>query len=69
MNFFLDHIDKYIQYPTPTEQIQQDIILGKIYKDMYNSDIFVTNLIKRHQLLKKIRFIHRIPKISPLLHY
>ena len=63
MNFFLDHIDKYIQYPTPTEQIQQDIILGKIYKDMYNSDIFVTNLIKRHQLLKKTRFIHKTKDI------
>ena len=63
MNFFLNHIDKYVQYPTPSQQRRQDMILGKIYKDIYNSDIFVSSLINRHQLMKKKKLIHRIKDI------
>ena len=49
MNFFLNDVDQYLKKPNAHEQREQDIIINKIYKDIYNSDHFVSLLMKRPQ--------------------
>ena len=57
MNFFLNDVNDYLKKPSPRQQREQDIIIGKIYKDIYNSDIFITNLIKNKRLKKQKKTI------------
>ena len=35
MNFFLNDVDQYLKKPNAHEQREQDIIINKIYKDIY----------------------------------
>ena len=53
MNYFLTDVDDYLQKLNKHQQQQQDIVLGKIYKDIYNSDIFISNLKRRGYLSRK----------------
>jgi hypothetical protein len=68
MNFFLNDVEKYLKKPSAREQRFQDIIIKKIYKDIYNSDIFVSNLINHDHLLKKRKnIVHPKDVPSPSL--
>ena len=57
MNFFLNDVNDYLKKSSPRQQQEQDIIIKKIYKDIYNSDMFVTNLTKNHRLKRQKKII------------
>ena len=67
MNFFINDVDKFLQKQNAHQQRQLDITLNKIYKDIYNSDVFVSNLFSRRRILKRqgtIMSIKDIPTTS-----
>jgi len=57
MNIFWNNVNEYLKKPSPRQQREQDIIIGKIYKDIYNSDIFITHLTKSNRLKKQKKTI------------
>ena len=64
MNFFLNDVNKYLKKPTPREQRAQDIIIKKLYKDIYNSDVFASNLFRHRKIIKKERVINKKSQCS-----
>ena len=65
MNYFLSDIDDYLQKLNKHQQRYQDMILGKIYKDIYNSDVFISSLTHRGGITRKKIMIYKsenIPK-------
>ena len=58
MLFFLDDAEHYIKKIGPHQQRRLDIIIGKLYKDIYNSNTFVKSLLNRKLLKTKVFTIH-----------
>ena len=68
MNFFLNDVDKYLKKHNPRQQRHQDIIIKKLYTDLYNSDTFVSLLMKQHRFKKQKKLISERVKVpSPSL--
>ena len=57
MNFFLNDVDNYLKKHNPQQQRQQDIIIKKLYRDLYNSDTFVKLLMKQRRFKKQQKVI------------
>ena len=57
MNFFLNDVDNYLKKHNPKQQRQQDIIIKKLYTDMYNSDTFIKLLMKQKRFKKQQKII------------
>ena len=53
MLFFLNDAETYLKKIGPYQQRRLDIILGKLYKDIYNSDTYVDTLVRRGCLKAK----------------
>ena len=58
MLFFLNDAEHYIKKIGPHQQRRLDILLGKLYKDIYNSNTFITSLLRRDLLKAKVIPIH-----------
>lgn len=68
MNFFLNDIDKYMKKHNAPQQRDQDIIIKKLYTDLYNSDTFINILMKQRRFNKKKKMIGENVKVpSPSL--
>ena len=69
MNFFLNDVDNYLKKHNPKQQRQQDIIIKKLYTDMYNSDTFIKLLMKQKRFKKQQKIIGENIKVPspPLL--
>ena len=63
MNYFLTDVDDYLQNLNKHQQQHQDMVLGKIYKDIYNSDIFISSLKRRRHLTRKKIMIFKAENI------
>ena len=50
MLFFLNDAEHYIKKIGPHQQRRLDLLLGKLYKDIYNSNTFITSLLRRDLL-------------------
>lgn len=59
MLFFLNDAEHYIKKIGPQQQRRLDILMGKLYKDIYNSNTFVKSLLHRNLLKTKMITIHR----------
>ena len=69
MNFFLNDVDKYLKKHSPRQQRHQDIIIKKLYTDLYNSDTFIELLMKQRRFKKQKKVIGdnvRVPAPSLL---
>jgi len=58
MLFFLNDAEHYIKKIGPHQQRRLDILIGKLYKDIYNSNTFVTSLLRRKLLKTNVTLIH-----------
>ena len=57
MNFFLNDVDNYLKKQNPNQQRHQDIIIKKLYTDLYNSDTFIKLLMKQRRFKKQQKII------------
>ena len=57
MNFFLNDVDNYLKKHNPNQQRHQDIIIKKLYTDLYNSDTFIKLLMKQRRFKKQQKII------------
>ena len=58
MLFFLNDAEHYIKKIGPHQQRRLDLLLGKLYKDIYNSNTFITSLLRRDLLKANVIPIH-----------
>ena len=58
MLFFLNDAEHYIKKIGPHQQRRLDILIGKLYKDIYNSNTFVRTLLQRKLIKTKMITIH-----------
>ena len=63
MLFFLNDAETYLKKIGPYQQRRLDIILGKLYKDIYNSDTYVDTLVRRGCLKAKRARINNLSDI------
>ena len=70
MLFFLNDAEHYIKKIGAHQQRRLDILIGKLYKDIYNSNTFIKTLLRRKLLRTSVTAIHHqndIPDLS-LIH-
>ena len=63
MLFFLNDAETYLKKIGPYQQRRLDIILGKLYKDIYNSDTYINTLVRRKCLKPKRARINSLSDI------